>query len=347
MGYSLNYGELNAVFAALSPDYRIYAPKRFPKQGRYSDTDIIRYDEIEHAEEIVYDQKSDFSAKEVLTPITQTILYFTEDEYRASKTDEKKILIFLRPCDINAFEHQDRIYLENGPEPDYYYKRKRDRVKFVMMECVSGWDTCFCVSMGANRTDDYSAAVRFTGDGALFEVKDETLLPYFEEYGKTEFHPEYIEENECKVEIPEIPDKETLNLLKKHPMWQEYNNRCISCGACTIACSTCTCFTTVDKIYDENAENGERRRVSASCQIEGFDEMAGGNGFRKTAADRIRYRVLHKVHDYKARFKDYHMCVGCGRCSARCPKFINFPAIIEKMSQALKEIEAEKQEGRK
>ena len=100
------------------------------------------------------------------------------------------------------------------------------------------------------------------------------------------------------------------------------------------------CIRDRDKIYDENAHAGERRRVAASCQVAGFDCMAGGHEFRTTAADRMRYRVLHKVHDYKARFGDFHMCVGCGRCSARCPKFISFPATINKMAAAIKEIVA-------
>ena len=341
LGYRMTVSQTNELFDKLSAEYQIYAPKRFEKQGRYSDTDIIRYDRVDCVEDIVYDRKSDFSAKEVLNPITQTILYFTEDEYRAGKAKAKKPLIFLRPCDINAFEHQDKIFLENGGVEDFYYKRIRDNVKFVMMECVEGFDTCFCVSMGANKTEDYSAAVRFDGDSLLFKVKDKDLEPFFEKAAEEDFEVRFIAENQCKVTIPEIPGKEVLNKLKKHPMWQEYNDRCISCGSCTVACSTCTCFTTVDKIYDENADAGERRRVYASCQVAGFDAMAGGIEFRSTPAERIRYRVLHKVHDYKAHFHDFHMCVGCGRCSARCPKFINFPSIIEKMGRAIDEICAE------
>lgn len=347
MSYRMNISQTNELFDKLSAEYQIYAPKRFEKQGRYSDTDIIRYDIVNRADEIVYDRKSDFSAKEVLNPITQAILYFTEDEYRESKARRKKSLIFLRPCDINAFEHQDKIFLENGGISDFYYKRVRENVKFVMMECTEGWDTCFCVSMGSNKTEDYSAAVRFLGDELLFQVKDDDLAPYFEGVPTAEFDVQFIKENQCKVTIPDIPDKKILNKLKKHPMWQQYNDRCISCGSCTVACSTCTCFTTVDKIYDENEDAGERRRVYASCQVAGFDAMAGGSGFRTTPAERIRYRVLHKVHDYKEHFHDYHMCVGCGRCSARCPKFINFPSIIDNMTEALNEIMAnEKQERR-
>lgn len=69
MGYSLNDRETDALFDRLAAEYKIYAPKRFAKQGRYSDTDIVRYDEIHTAEEIVWDKKSDFSAKEVLTSV--------------------------------------------------------------------------------------------------------------------------------------------------------------------------------------------------------------------------------------------------------------------------------------
>ena len=95
MGYSLNAVQAEAVLQALKQNYSVYAPKRFPKQGRYSDTDVIRYAEVEHYEDIVWQVKSDYPAKEVLTPIQQAIFYFTEDEYRASKGPKKPILILI------------------------------------------------------------------------------------------------------------------------------------------------------------------------------------------------------------------------------------------------------------
>ena len=39
----------------------------------------------------------------------------------------KKILIFARPCDINAQKRQDKIYLENGGFEDAFYKRIREK----------------------------------------------------------------------------------------------------------------------------------------------------------------------------------------------------------------------------
>lgn len=340
MGYLVTKEADARLFARLRQDYDIYAPKRFPQQGRFSDTDIIRYDRVERAAEIVFDEKSDYPAKEVLTPICQAVLYFTEDEYRASKASQKPILLFMRPCDINAMQHQEKIYLENGGVADLYYQRMRERVHIVLMECTAGWDTCFCVSMGTNRADGYALAVRDTADGLLVEVREQALDGYFQDCPAAAFTPAFIEENETKVTVPEIDDPELLLQLKQHPFWQQYNGRCESCGACTLACSTCTCFSTRDVIYGGNPRVGERRRVASSCQVSGFDDMAGGVCFRRDAASRVRYRILHKFRDYKARFGDHHMCVGCGRCTDRCPQYISITATLEKMAAAVAELKA-------
>lgn len=339
MGYNLSFQEVNTLFEDLKKEYKIYAPKRFKKQGRYSDTDIIKYDEVSTVEEIEFKEKSHYPVKEVITPITQTLYYFTEDEFRESSIGHnKKILIFARPCDINAQRRQDMIYLHNGNFEDTFYKRIRERVKFICIECVDGFDTCFCVSMNSNKTDDYSLAVRFNESSLLFDVKDKEFSKFFNDKTEEEFELKFIEENEAKVTIPEINDKEILIKLKNHPMWNEYNKRCLGCGSCTIACSTCSCYTTRDIVYDSLGKIGERRRVQASCHIDGFDEMAGGHNFRTTKADKMRYKVLHKIHDYKAQFGYEHMCVGCGRCTDRCPEHISITATINKVNNAVNEI---------
>ncbi len=345
MSYQLDAARMDQILKKMSEEYDIWAPKRIPKAGRYSDTDIIRYEKVSALEEIVFDERSDYPAKEVLNPISQALFYFTEDEWRESKATQKKILIFMRPCDIHAQHHQERIYLGNGGYEDFYYRRMHDKVKIVMMECAVGWDDCFCVSMGTNRSDDYSIALKVEDGMVSLTVRDQELESYFAEADQAEYTPAFVEQNAITLEIPQIPDKEVLTKLKAHPMWQEFNKRCISCGSCTVACATCTCFTTTDIIYSDNARVGERRRTTASCQIEGFSDMAGGHSFRTTAGDRMRYKVLHKFHDYKARFKDYHMCVGCGRCMARCPEFISITATVEKMADALKEIQTQEKEG--
>ena len=275
MSFKMNYGKMDKILNELKKDYKVYAPVRLKGQGRYSDTDVIRYEEIDSVSEIVYDEKSDFSPKEVIHPITQTLFYFTEHQFRESEVDDKELLIFARPCDIHGLKRMDNIFLENGNFEDKYYKRMRDKVNFALMECQEGgWDSCFCVSMGTNETEDYSLAFRFNENNLKIEVKDNDFLNFFKNENKIDFKPEFVKENNTKVNIPEIENEEILQKVYDLDMWEEYNDRCESCGACTASCVTCSCFTTRDVTYTENGKAGERRRNWASCLHEDFTEMA-------------------------------------------------------------------------
>ena len=115
-------------------------------------------------------------------------------------------------------------------------------------------------------------------------------------------------------------------------MWQEYGSRCIGCGRCNFVCPTCTCFTMQDIFYKDNPKAGERRRVWASCQVDGYSDIAGGHSFRQNQGERMRFKVLHKISDYKKRF-GYHMCVGCGRCENVCPEYISYIACLQKLKE--------------
>lgn len=79
------------------------------------------------------------------------------------------------------------------------------------MECKEGgWDSCFCVSMGSNKTDDYSLAVRFGDDKILVEIKDDEFTNLFADEREVEFTPEFVTSNPTKVNIPEIDSHELL-----------------------------------------------------------------------------------------------------------------------------------------
>ena len=116
------------------------------------------------------------------------------------------------------------------------------------------------------------------------------------------------------------------------PLWEEYGNRCIGCGRCNFVCPTCTCFTMQDIFYRDNEKAGERRRVWASCQVDGFTDIAGGITFRKDQGDRFRFKVMHKIYDYEKRF-GYPMCVGCGRCDDVCPEYISYSNCVNRLAK--------------
>ena len=87
-----------------------------------------------------------------------------------------------------------------------------------------------------------------------------------------------------------------------------------------------------DIFYRDNDQAGERRRVWASCQVDGYSDIAGGISFRKDQGERMRFKVLHKVYHYKNRF-GYHMCVGCGRCEEVCPEYISYIGCLHKLAE--------------
>ena len=329
MGYCLTKPEAETLFQKLLQSYEVYAPVRKAGEGCFSDTDVIRYDRIRSLEEIVWDQKSDYSFKEVLLPVNETLFYFTEEQTAVPKGPEKELLIFLRSCDLHAVRRLDEMYLNNGAG-DFYYARRRERTRFALMGCPDTCDSGFCVSMGTSRADQYDLYLKVEGGQVYADCRDSRLEEYWKEAGGAEMpvSPEYAGENREKVTLPKKLSNESFT----KEIWEEYGARCIGCGRCNFVCPTCTCFTMQDIFYRDNPKAGERRRVWASCQVDGYTDIAGGISFRKKQGDRFRFKVMHKIYDYEKRF-GYPMGVGCGRCENICPEYISYSNCVNRLAK--------------
>ncbi|MFV0503682.1 MAG: anaerobic sulfite reductase subunit AsrA [Lachnospirales bacterium] len=332
MGFKLKAGEFNETLNKLKKDYIIYAPKLLKGMGCFSDTDLVGYREISKVEEIEFNVKSEFSFKEVLLPISQTLFYFTENKTTEPEMRSKGAIIFLRSCDLHSVKRLDEIYLNNGPE-DFYYSKLRENVKFVIMDCNESFENCFCVDMGTNISEDYDFSLTLRHDNIFINSKWCVLTDLLKNYEEFTVSPKFVSENKINVNLPEEVD---LSLFESE-IWDEYNSRCISCGRCNFVCPTCTCYTMQDIFYEDNGKVGERRRVWSSCHVDGYTCMAGGHSFRDKKSQRMRFKVLHKVYDYKKRF-GYHMCTGCGRCDDVCPEYISFSNSVNKLTKATKEV---------
>ena len=323
------------VVRNLGKKYRIYAPVLKVGEGRFTDTDVVRYDFIKDVAEIELEKKSDYSFKEILTPLSQTLFFFTENEVKEANQDISEVIVFLRSCDLNALKRLDQIYLHNGRDEDYFYARIRDNVKFALIGCAHSYEDCFCVDMGTNRADDldYLFSVDLIDNRFYCQLKEESLEEIFANNAikEQEVIPRFVTENETRVDLPEsVP----LSLFQSD-MWNEYTIRCIGCGRCNYVCPTCTCYTMQDVFYTDNGKVGERRRVGASCMVDGYTNVAGGGEYRKKNGDRMRFKTMHKIYDFKKRF-GYNMCVGCGRCDTVCPEYISFSNIINKVTAEVK-----------
>lgn len=341
MGYKLKEREFNQLLGELSEKYLIYAPKVFVGKGRFSDTDCIRYDKVKNVEDMELSLKSQYSFKEVLNPVSETLFYFTEDSVKeADMPRNKGAIIFLRSCDLHAVERMDEMYLNNGPK-DYYYKRLRDNIHFVLIGCSKAFDSCFCVDMGTNKSDNYDIGLNVREDGYELDVKWDEAKDILGKMAKENSLKEedvtvdFVKETTTRVSIP----KNLSYDVSKSKIWEEYAGRCINCGRCNFVCPTCTCFTMQDVYYDANGKVGERRRVWASCMVDGYTDVAGGGSYRKNNGERMRFKTLHKALDYRNR-TGYNMCVGCGRCDDICPEYISFSNILNKLDTAMKEVSA-------
>ena len=320
--------------AELGKTYRLFAPVVKEGEGRFKDTDVIRYDFITSADELELEKKSDYAFKEFMLPMSETLFYFTEDHVKEADIDQKPVIVFLRSCDMHAVKRLDHMYLENGSEEDWFYRRRRDLVKFALIGCGHSYEDCFCVDMNSNKTEDgYVFSVDFVDGQYRCDVPDSEMDDLFAaaDSEKADVTPQFVTENEVHVNVPEsIP-----NSIYNSDVWDEYSVRCVNCGRCNLVCPTCTCYTMQDVFYTDNGRVGERRRVSASCMIDGYTNVAGGGQYRRTNGERMRFKVLHKIHDYRKR-NGYDMCVGCGRCDMVCPEYISFSACINKVDAAVK-----------
>lgn len=335
MGYCLNGKGLEALLDYWqSEGFTVFAPARFADGGAFSDTDCIRYGTVGTPGEIAFDAKADYSFKEWLLPVTQFLFYFTENQLKEAQNQFPKAVIFLRSCDLHGVKRLDEIYLHNGPA-DYYYKQIRDKVKFVLMGCSEPWENCFCVDMGTNHTNRYSLSIDADGDVFWLDCREEAWRPILKNLAVNEQNvvPRYVTETSVKISIP----ADLSAAVAQSAMWAEYDSRCINCGRCNFVCPTCTCFTMQDMFYTDNRIAGERRRVWASCMVDGYTDVAGGGAYRQKNGQRMRFKTLHKVLDFKQRF-GYHMCVGCGRCDDICPEYISFSHIINRLTTAMQEV---------
>ena len=235
---------------------------------------------------------------------------------------------------MHAVKRLDYMFLQNGPE-DYYYKTLRDKVKFVVMGCDHSFENCFCVSMGTNVSTNYDAACNFKDDAYFIDCPDATLATALEGLGTAcDVTPDHVDKNDVEVHIPD----NLTPALAKSTIWDEYDKRCIKCGRCTLACPTCTCWSMQDVFFSEDGKAGERRRVQTSCMFNDYTIVAGGGCFRQKAGERMRFKVLHKVMEFKNR-AGFQMCVGCGRCDAICPEYISLiHCINDKLPLGVKEV---------
>jgi sulfhydrogenase subunit beta (sulfur reductase) len=259
----------------------------------------------------------------------------------------KLAFLGVRSCDLHAIAVQDKIFMA-GEYVEQSYKRRRDNLLVVAVNCVQAGGTCFCTSMktGPKATFGFDLALTeiLNPDRHYFlaEVGTEIGIKVLSEVTHREATEEETKAVEDAVEKCSRHMGRTLNTTEirellyrnyENPRWEDVASRCLTCGNCTMVCPTCFC-TTVEDYTDLSGQLAERRRRMDVCFTMDFSYIHGGS-VRYSSKARYRQWMTHKLATWIDQF-GVSGCVGCGRCITWCPVAID----ITEETHAIRESES-------
>jgi sulfhydrogenase subunit beta (sulfur reductase) len=241
----------------------------------------------------------------------------------------KRAFLGVRACELAAISIQDRVLL-GRPYADPAYRRHREGVLVIAVNCTQAAATCFCSSMGTGPQvrDGYDLVMtELTGPEGhqfLVEAGSEAGREILEEIGCRAAMAEECRRAEASVDAAASQMRalrtegirEALYAALEHPRWDEVARRCLACANCTMVCPTCFC-TTVEEISDITGDHVERWRKWDSCFSQNFSYIHGGS-VRSSIRSRYRQWLTHKLASWIDQFGTSG-CVGCGRCITWCP----------------------------
>jgi len=277
------------------------------------------------------------SAKKLFFPRRRPIATFDTREKWSVKPveppDGPRVVVGMHPCDVAALRYTDRVFLESGHR-DGLYAAERDRTTIVGYLCDDMKPSCHCTdrNLSPDETEGMDVAMATTEGGYLLRAltpKGEKLLGS-SLLQETDLVPERKEWPKGSYPVP-TPDE--LMELYEDDFWVEASDICLTCGACTYTCPTCTCFLVADEKFEGK---GERVTCWDTCQFPSYSREASGHNPRRTNADRLRNRTLDK---FAYRYFRYgkNACIGCGRCVIICPIRRSFPQLGQKLAERLEE----------
>lgn len=269
--------------------------------------------------------------KDALFPQTQKMYRFKtgqDAEIEEMVEADEQIIFGMRPCDVQSIVCLDEVFLTKT-YVDNFYARKRDKLTVIAIACTASNPTCFCESMGVDPASSPAADVLLIPTEEGWNVHSQTPKgqAIIEGISAT------LEDGEA-TPIPAAKPGLSVNMegiaqklagMFDHPVWDEIYRPCLNCGICTFMCPTCYCF----EIAPENrGSEGIANRHWDSCMFSEYTRMAGGHNPRPTGKERVRNRYMHKLTYFAERY-GMGLCVGCGRCIAKCPVGMDITKIIE------------------
>jgi ferredoxin len=266
--------------------------------------------------------------KKYLIPPRETVLTFVPEHGYALPAPAvgETILFGLHPCDLAAISYLDRVFLEDRPDP--LYQERRNTITLIGLSCEPD-EFCFCTALGTDTPDHFDIYLEMVEGGFRVQKgspRGEAIISAISclRDGGGPISPPFVVADLAEQIRAAAEHQETF---PESPLWENFADRCLSCGACSLCCPTCYCFD-VREYGNLDGRNAERQREWDNCLFKSHGEVAGGYSFRKTRQERFRYRFLHKYLGFGP-LRGVVSCVGCGRCREVCPVKIDLLELFQ------------------
>jgi ferredoxin len=275
------------------------------------------------------------------TPLKSFFLPVKENVTSGLKSDKPRIIIGVPNCDIEGLKLLDEFYLDKE-FTDIFYKNRRENTILLSSDCFGVQEHCHCLSYNIKpySTDNADLAIIFLNGKIALRVisrKGEDFVKKIpvSQGATNNTLLSSIEKEHLATEAllaaanKGLPDSRTTGNLvieAKDDIWKKHSARCVSCGACTTICPTCTCFLLIDK------PGFEKVKQLDACQYPGFERVAGGEDALHELHNRFRNRYMCKYAWKSAKFTST-ACTGCGRCIEACIGKINKNEIFMELAK--------------
>jgi sulfhydrogenase subunit beta (sulfur reductase) len=327
--FQIHKNEWFAFLQKSTEIYNVYVPVRYDNHIEYE----ILHDETENIT---------LNVARPVTPLKTFLLPVKENVVINTSIHNKNIILGIPSCDLHALDLLDKIYLDQKFIDDSY-RINRENSIMIGTDCLEIHENCYCISYGINPYPEVNYDISIASiDGELIisvnSDKGEKLFNEFKSsYTVKETEKEKtdrIQERRKKIfsQLKEnnksLPDyQKTGDLIQKSEdeLWERHAQTCVSCGACTTICPTCTCFLLIDR------PDFEKVRQVDACQYPGFERIAAGEDPLKKKFVRFRNRYLCKYIWRPEQFNSI-ACTGCGRCIDSCIGSINKNKIFIEMA---------------
>jgi ferredoxin len=313
----------------LLSSFDLYAPV----ESDYS-CDYVKLD-AETIPEITYNKPKP------VTPLKNFFLPVKENVTLIKDESLPLAIIGAPNCDVMALAFLDQIFLDQEYD-DPAYEERRERTTIISFDCLSIQDHCHCTAYGVEPIGDKYSDITlalledmviltvFTSKGESFLEKlgivvatspDDKLLQALQKQHK-EVKDLLSQQNK---DLPGYEETGKLIKASKNGLWKKYASDCVSCGACSAICPTCSCFLLIDR------PGFEKIRQLDTCQYPGFERVAGGEDALAQLSDRFQHRYMCK-YVWKPMKYELKACTGCGRCIETCIGQINKNELFMELS---------------